>query len=268
VTDVLVLSYHAVSEGWPAPLSVRTEELERQLRLLVSRGYRGCTFSAAVLGPRPERALAVTFDDGYRSVLDVAFPVLERLGLPGTVFVPTDFVSGDGPMVWPGIDHWVGGPHERELLPLSWPELRRLAECGWEIGSHTCSHPHLTSLGDAGLARELAESRGRIEQELGRPCRSLAYPYGDHDTRVLAATAAAGYQAACTVPRRLVEPSPLAWPRVGVYHGNGLLAFRVKVSPQGRRLRRTALWGALDSLRRALRKAPRAPLARGSSNEG
>ena len=107
----------------------------------------------------------------------------------------------------------------------------------------------LTLLGDAELERELGESRRRLEAELGRPCRSLAYPYGDHDERVVRAAAATGYEAAATVPRRLTAPAPLVWPRIGVYHGNGLPAFRAKVSPTGRRLRRSRAWGALDAAR-------------------
>ena len=245
MSDALVLSYHAVSERWPAALSVTPARLEEQLRLLLDRGYRGTTFSEAVAGAA-DRVVAVTFDDGFRSVADLAVPVLSRLGIPATVFVPTDFPGG-GPMAWPGIDSWLGSEHERELEPLSWDDLRRLGDAGWELGSHACSHPRLTQLADDELERELSESRGRIEAELGRPCRSLAYPYGDHDDRVVRAAAAAGYETACTVPRRLTEPAPLAWPRIGVYRENGGLAFRAKVSPTGRRLRRTAAWGVVDA---------------------
>jgi peptidoglycan/xylan/chitin deacetylase (PgdA/CDA1 family) len=255
MSDVLVLSYHAVSERWPAALSVPPARLEQQLRLLIARGYAGRTFTEAVRERHGGRVLAVTFDDGYRSVLEHALPILSRLGLPGTVFVPTDF-PGKGPMAWQGIDGWLGTENEGELLPLSWDELRGLQDAGWEIGSHACSHPYLTRLGDAELERELQESRRRVEAELGRRCRSLAYPYGDHDDRVVRAAAAAGYEAACTVPRRLTRPAPLAWPRIGVYHGNGEVAFRAKVSPFGRRLRRTRAWSGLDRVvRAALRRA-------------
>lgn len=252
MSDVLVLSYHAVSERWPAPLSVTPERLDAQLRLLVSRGYRGRMFSDAVGGEPSGRIVAVTFDDAYRSVLEQALPILDGLGLPATVFVPTDFPDG-GPMTWPGIDTWLGGEHESELLPLSWAELRGLGEAGWEIGSHSCSHPFLSRLDQAELERELGESRRRVEEEMDRPCRSLAYPYGDHDERVARAAAAAGYEAACTVPRRLTRPAPLAWPRIGVYHRNGPLAFRAKVSPAVRLLRRSAAWSAVDITLRAAR---------------
>lgn len=252
MSDILVLSYHAVSERWPAALSVTPARLETQLRLLVSRGYRGRTFSDAVRGDTGERVVAITFDDAFRSVLRHALPILGRLGLPGTVFVPTDFPGG-GPMAWSGIETWLGGEHESELSPLSWDDLRRLGDAGWEIGSHTCSHPFLSRLERAELERELGESRRRIEQELGCPCVSLAYPYGDHDERVVRAAAAAGYETGCTVPRRLTPPALLTWPRIGVYNGNGSLAFRAKVSPAGRRLRRSLAWSAVDTVLRPAR---------------
>jgi peptidoglycan/xylan/chitin deacetylase (PgdA/CDA1 family) len=254
VSDVLVLSYHAVSESWPAALSVTPARFESQMRSLVASGYVGATFSEAISGPRAGKTVAVTFDDGYRSVLTLALPILRRLGLPATLFVPTDFVGSDKPMSWPGIDHWLGGEHEHELLPLSRDELVELRGSGWEIGSHTCTHPHLTQLDDVRLADELQRSRERCESMLGAPCLSLAYPFGDYDARVVEAARAAGYASACIVARRLVTPTRLEWPRIGVYHGDGGLTFRLKVSPSVRRLRASPLWGPLDRARRRLRR--------------
>ena len=74
--DVLVLCYHAVSESWAAPLSVTPRGFERQLRLLSDRGYRGETFTEAVLAPEGAKTMAVTFDDAYRSVFEVGLPIL------------------------------------------------------------------------------------------------------------------------------------------------------------------------------------------------
>jgi peptidoglycan/xylan/chitin deacetylase (PgdA/CDA1 family) len=257
VSDVLVLCYHAVSERWPAALSVTAERLEEQLGLLVRRGYRGATFHDAVVAPPAPRTLAVTFDDAYRSVLERAFPILSRLELPGSVFVATDF-AGANPMAWPGIDRWLGGPYEPELAGMSWSELGELAEAGWEIGSHTRSHPHLTQLDDAALAAELRESKEACQERLGRPCRSLAYPYGDVDDRVVHAAGKAGYEAAGTLPKRFIRPRPLEWPRVGVYHGDDARRFRLKVSPAFRLLRRSPVWVATDRARRAIPRSGQA----------
>lgn len=249
MSDVLVLCYHAVSERWPAALSIPPEEIERQLAYLVGRGYRGATFHDAVTSPPAGKTLAVTFDDAYRSVIARALPILNRLGLPGTVFAPTGLIGIEAPMSWPGIDRWVGGPHEEELVPMSWVELRALAEAGWEIGSHTRSHPRLTRLADRELAGELRGSREDCAARLDRPCRSLSYPYGDEDGRVVAATREAGYSAAGTLPGRLHPPSALRWSRIGVYRVDRGIRFRLKASPRVRRLRTLRAWAVVTGLR-------------------
>jgi len=256
-TDVLVLCYHAVSEDWDADLSVSPAQLESQVQLMLSRGYRGATFHDAVYAPPSPKAFAVTFDDAFRSVIELGFPILSRLGVPGTVFVPTSFTGSDAPMSWPGIDHWLDGPHASELVPMSWEELASLAEAGWEIGAHTLTHPHLTELDDASLARELEESRRDCESNLGQPCRSFAYPYSDEDDRVVRATGDAGFSAACTLPACMHAAVPLHWPRVGVYREDDGLRFRLKTSPTLLRLRAgrdwrvpPAVWKARQALSR------------------
>ncbi len=252
--DTLVLCYHAVSPTWPADLSITPERLEQQLSSLVERGYRGTTFSESVASPPGGPVLVVTFDDAYRSVIGLAAPILERLGLPGTVYAPTDYIGTERPMSWPGIDQWAGGPHESELIPMNWEELGQLADAGWEVGSHTRSHPRLTEIGDDALGEELLGSREVVEHRMGRPCSSIAYPYGDHDDRVVEATKRAGYAAAGTLPVRLAGKGPLRVPRVGVYFDDDERRFKAKVSPRGRRLRGSHAWGAAARLRLALRR--------------
>jgi len=246
---MLSLCYHAVSPDWPAALSVTPDNLERQLRHLLDRGYRGSTFTEAVQGGG-EDTMAITFDDSYRSVMELGLPILERLGVPATVFVPTAWLGSGEPMDWPGVDHWKGGPHEDELLPMSAEELTRLIDAGWEIGSHTVNHPRLTELDDESLDHELVESRRACEESLGVPCTSLAYPYGDHDDRVVAATARAGYVAAGTLPGPIHDAGSLRWPRVGVYHDDRFLRFRAKVSPLVQACRASAPARRLEALAR------------------
>jgi peptidoglycan/xylan/chitin deacetylase (PgdA/CDA1 family) len=243
VAAPLVLCYHAVSETWPASLSVTPEALERQVWLLERRGYRSAGFTEAVTGRPAGKVAVLTFDDAYRSVLELAAPIMERHGFAGVLYVPTDFPPRpDEPMSWPGVDGWLDGPHRDELRPLGWDGVRELAERGWEVGSHTCSHPHLTQLDDARLELELARSKQVCEQELGGPCPSIAYPYGDHDERVVTAAGRAGYMTAGTLPARLAPSRPLAWPRVGIYHGDDERRFRLKVSRLVRRVRSLPIW--------------------------
>jgi peptidoglycan/xylan/chitin deacetylase (PgdA/CDA1 family) len=242
MSQAIVLCYHALSPTWEADLSTTPERFERQVALLVGRGYRPVTFTDAVTSSAPGRRVAFTFDDAYLSVLELAQPILDRFAAPATVFVPTDYMGDDTPLSWPGIDRWGGGPHERELTPMSWQQLRELSRAGWEIGSHTASHPHLTQLDDVALDDELARSKEACEEHMNEPCNSLAYPYGDVDERVVAATARAGYRVAAALPARLGSRDPLCWPRIGVYRVDDELRFRLKLSPTLRWLRRTPAW--------------------------
>ncbi|HEX8082717.1 MAG TPA: polysaccharide deacetylase family protein [Solirubrobacteraceae bacterium] len=246
MNDILVLCYHAVSPTWPAPLSVMPDRFRAQLRTLADRGYAGTTFTEAVAGRARGRRVAVTFDDGYLNVLTRARPILDELGWPATVFVPTDHVGSGRPMSWPGIDHWLGTEHEPELLPLDWDQLRELQGAGWEIGGHTRSHPHLTTLDDDTLAAELTVSKAVVERELGH-CASIAYPYGDVDPRVVAAAREAGYRTGAGLPAGRLVRSALAWPRIGIYHGDDR-RFRQKASRVARGLQSSPVGSAVRSV--------------------
>jgi peptidoglycan/xylan/chitin deacetylase (PgdA/CDA1 family) len=233
----LVFCYHALSEGWDAPLSVLPDRFEMQVRLVLERGYRPATFSELTRAPHDAGLFAVTFDDAFRSVYALALPTLRRLGVPATIFVPTGPVDAQQPLAWEGTSHWLEGPWASELTPMSWDELLELAAAGWEIGSHTRSHPHLPQLSDAELAAQLADSKSACEARLDRPCTVLAYPYGDVEPRVISAARAAGYLAAAGLPGDFGRHDPLLWPRVGVYHRDDDRRFRMKISGTMHRLR-------------------------------
>jgi peptidoglycan/xylan/chitin deacetylase (PgdA/CDA1 family) len=246
----LVLCYHAVSERWPAPLALPAERIERQVADLLRRGYVGATFRDAVLDPPASRTVAVTFDDAFRSVYLQARPVLDSLGVPGTLFVPTALIGGEGPMAWPGTDRWLGTPYEDELTPMSWDEVGELGELGWELGSHTRTHPKLPALSAESLREELEGSRADLEERLGTRCETIAYPYGNYDAGVVAASRDAGYGAGGALAGGVRDPGTMLWPRVGIYKPDGMSRFRTKASPPFRSLQATRLWSARTLLRR------------------
>jgi peptidoglycan/xylan/chitin deacetylase (PgdA/CDA1 family) len=208
---------------------------------LLGRGFRPERFTETVLESGGSRRIAITFDDAFRSVVTLGLPILRELGVPGTVFVPTGHVGGVT-MRWPGIDDWAGTPYEQELVGCTWDEIAELANAGWEIGSHTRSHRRLTTLSDHEVDVELTDSKAECEDRLGRPCRSLAYPYGDHDERVVRAVRRAGYAAAGTLPERFQVADSLRYPRIFVSRADNKLRFAVKTGALPLRARRSALW--------------------------
>jgi peptidoglycan/xylan/chitin deacetylase (PgdA/CDA1 family) len=230
--DRLVLGYHDVSDSAGYERTVVKAALRAQVVSLRHRGYVGTTFSRAMHAPAAGRWLAVTFDDGERGVFEHAFPALAEVGVPGTAFVSVGHVGTPG--------------------MLGWPDLAVLADAGWEIGSHTMTHRRLTELEDVELDEELRSSRKAIEDTLGQPCHSIAYPYGDVDSRVRASAAAAGFTAGCTTGGR-PRDDILCWPRVGVHGSDNLLVFRLKSSRFGRMLRRTPLRAPLERVGRTAR---------------
>jgi peptidoglycan/xylan/chitin deacetylase (PgdA/CDA1 family) len=235
--DVVVLCYHGISPTWKSDLSVPPDSLAQQVEALLGKGYRGATFQDAIFSREFPKTFAITFDDAYISVFEHALPILSRAGVPATVFVPTSFPDSKNPMSWPGIEKWVDTPDAAELTCMTWEQLRELRRQGWEVGSHTCTHPHLTTLDDSALADELRLSRLMCEERLEAPCLSIAYPYGDVDARVAAAAQAAGYRLGATLPAGFHVPTPLRWPRVGMYGGDSELEFRLKTSRRVRSLR-------------------------------
>lgn len=232
--DLVILCYHAVSDTWPNVAVIEPGVLDRQVRYLLTRRYRPLTLSAALDAPAEERTFVVTFDDAFHSVIERALPVLEGLGVPATLFVPTDFATEAAPMTWSTLRQWVGTQYEPELRCMSWDDIRRLADAGWEIGSHTCSHPDLTAVDREWAMTELSRSRALCEAEVQRSCVSLAYPFGAHDGVVVELARDAGYERAVTLGTRLLGPRfrerPLALSREGVYRTTGWLQFLAATS--------------------------------------
>ena len=243
--DVLVLCYHGISATWPEEVAVGPDRLREQVARLVERGWQPATFTEAVLRPPARRTLAVTFDDALSSVHRKALPILRELRVPATVFAPTALVGSGRPFAWPHIDRWLGTEHEGELEGMTWDELAELRDAGWEIGSHSATHPRLTGAGDDQLAAELRDSRRAIEERLESPCRSIAYPYAAVDDRVAAAARAAGYEAGAAVLPIHPGHDPMRFARVPMLSSESPAMHRLHMTRPMRRLQATRPWGRL-----------------------
>lgn len=247
----LILCYHAVSSDWDSSLAVPASLLAQHADILRRRGYVGLTFADAERrrrqGTLPRRSVVFTFDDGYESTLR-AVPVLAAAGFPGTVFVVTRFVDSGLPLRWPAIERWLSGRSAGELGSLGWSQLEGLLERGWEVGSHTVTHPRLPELGDGELEHELGSSLETLRARLGA-CDTIAYPFGLADDRVARFAAAAGYLAGATLSDAHREDKPLLRPRIGLYPGDHGIRAKTKLSPAIAAFRRTRVAAALADAR-------------------
>jgi len=201
---VVILCYHGVTGRDaraafdPDGLHVRRERFERQLDYL-RRRYRVVSLSEYLSARREGRRLppytaVVTFDDGYRNFLTLAAPRLAERRIPASVFLITDRVRDDATDASPR--EWAEADDESYL---SWSEVDGLRrEHGFEFGSHTCSHPKLTTLTSDEAERELRESRDLLSSRLGSPSVPFAYPYGDYSDSIAERARALGYDCALT----------------------------------------------------------------------
>ena len=221
-----VLMYHKVNDLWPNPTTIPTAVFEEQMGLLGELDYTPVPLDAVLDhylrgASLPSRAVLLTFDDGYRDNLENALPVLRRHGYPAVLFVPIGFLDDARPL-----------PHEESLRVLGvrndtvgWDELSELEAGGVRIESHGIGHRPLSELEPAEATREIALSKLRLEERLGREVEAFAFVKGsladyrpEHASLVqqagykLAFTSVSGANASSTDRFRLrrynVEPYP------------------------------------------------------------
>jgi peptidoglycan/xylan/chitin deacetylase (PgdA/CDA1 family)/SAM-dependent methyltransferase len=251
-----ILMYHRIGATAPAglePYCLAAERFEAQLDWLRSAGYR--TVSLAVWrwalrernGSLPGKVVVLTFDDGYVDFATTAWPLLRKYGFGATLFVVTDHVGG--------VAEW-DRAHGDPAPLLGWDELRRLAREGVEIGAHSASHPYLSRCSVREVVDEARRARGRLEAELGRPVKVMAYPYGDEDGLTRRAMAAAGFELAVTTRpgwARLGD-DPMGLPRQEVRGADTLADFQAKL---GQADRASLDWRLRHRLDRWLGRSPR-----------
>jgi peptidoglycan/xylan/chitin deacetylase (PgdA/CDA1 family) len=234
----VVLMYHGVGDQ-PTRASelrytVKPADFARQMQLLATSG-RVVDYPELVRGAAPPGAVAVTFDDGERSVATTALPVMRELGLRGTLFVTSGWIGSEG---------YVDGDH-----------LRELSRQGWTVGTHGATHRYLSDLAGPELERELDEPRQVLGQILGAAPEHMSLPGGRADGRVVRAVKRAGYASLGTsrVGQNHPGGDPFGIRRVMIQRGFGPELFRGIV--EGRRrvyLGLQARQWLLDSAKRAL----------------
>jgi len=170
-----ILTYHSLDESGSVT-SVRPQFFHEHMHSLARRGFVGISLSQLLDGwdnitPLPARPVVLTFDDGFANLLEHAAPLLSELGFRATIFV----VSGRCGQTndWPN-----QAPDIPRLPLLSWSELAQMVTAGFEMGAHSVTHRPLTEITQAEAEREIVESKETIEQRMGRPVNTFAYPFG------------------------------------------------------------------------------------------
>ena len=192
---VPILCYHRFAPSCDSPLCMPADIFEQQLRYLKDNGYRviGPEALAEFLDyrkPIPKNAVMISIDDGYRSIYNVAYPILKKYGFTATLFIYIDYVGVSSQAI-------------------TWEQLRELKREGFTIGSHSVAHSDLSKQkkdedGEAYLERlktEIFRSKQIIDEKLGQDTLIFSYPFGRRNQMVASLARQAGYKLAVTVDR-------------------------------------------------------------------
>lgn len=174
--SAVILQYHHVSSSTPPVSSISPEDFRGHMDYLRDNDFTILPLEEVLERLQageslPDRSAAITFDDGYRSVYDEAFPILRENGWPFTLFISADLVDGNS------------------RLYASWDQLREMAEEGATLANHTMTHPYFLDRASgqsradwlSGIRTEIETAEALIEDETGQSHRLLAYPYGEYN---------------------------------------------------------------------------------------
>jgi peptidoglycan/xylan/chitin deacetylase (PgdA/CDA1 family) len=176
--QAVILQYHHVSTQTPPITSLSPEAFNIHMNYLDDNGFTLLALEDVVESLKngellPDKTAVITFDDGYTSVFEVAYPILQARGWPFTVFVTTGLVGSN------------------DRLYSTWEQIREMASGGATIANHTVSHPYLIQHNGAsetewlqGVEAEIMDAEEAIRRETGQQHKLLAYPYGEYNPAI------------------------------------------------------------------------------------
>ena len=176
-----ILTFHAIDDR-PSVTSFSPQVFRHGIARLHENGYKTLRLAEVVNylkegKPFPDRSIVITFDDGYRSVFDEAFPVLQQYNMTATVFLTVGEKSNSE------LNGRLPSLGKRQML--CWKEIMEMHQYGIDFGAHTLTHPDLTRLPFEHAQSEILDSKAIIEDTLSAPVSCFAYPFGRYDERIL-----------------------------------------------------------------------------------
>jgi peptidoglycan/xylan/chitin deacetylase (PgdA/CDA1 family) len=225
-----ILTYHNFDPSIPGSITMSTAKFEAQLKWLKDNGYTVIPLEEVVSylqGKKdslPEKSVVITADDGKESVYKYMYPLVKKYNVPVTLFIYPSAISNAS-------------------YAMTWDQLRELQKTGlFDIQSHTYWHPDFKREKEKQSAEEyekfvqtqLIKSKKVLEEKMGKPITTLAWPYGIYDQYLEDQAAKAGYIMAFSIDDRPVSKSekPMAQPRYMVVEGQNMKAFEEIVNGQ------------------------------------
>lgn len=197
--SIPILNYHSISRESTdrfKKFTLSPEIFAQHMKLMSDQGYIPITVAdyalrVNTLSSLPDKPAIITFDDGFADFYSEAFPILQEFHFPASLFI----VTGD----MEGTSKWLRLEGEQDRKMMTWSQLSEVQRAGIECGTHSETHIHLDTAKSKIARREIFHSKDRLEQKLGGPVHSIAYPYGHYTWTVRQMVIEAGYTAACAV---------------------------------------------------------------------
>lgn len=200
VQTIPILMYHSVSTISSTDFrryAVSPDAFKEQMQYLKTNGYTALTVSKYVDALQsgnsglPNNPVVITFDDGFEDFYTTVYPILKYYQMPATLYLSTAYIGGTS--------EWLRMEGEGQRRILSWEQITSFDAALVEIGGHSHTHPKMDSLQSEEIKHEMVWCKQEIENNLGRECRSFAYPFGFYNSECQRQLRAAGYQSACAV---------------------------------------------------------------------
>ncbi len=231
--EIPVLMYHRVTDSDTRPSTVSVDRFRAQMGMLHEKRFHAMTCGEvsewiSARRPLPARPVVITFDDGYRNNYEHAFPIMKEFHLKATVFLVGNSVGA-----W---NSWEKDSTLPKYPLMGVPEIREMANAGFEFGSHTLNHHAMNQIPLDKAKEEIALSKRFLEDLLGIPIISFSYPFNGYNPAVKNAVIESGYTSACTAgsgPRPLVRNGSIdlfELRRILVPQACGLFEYRIRVS--------------------------------------
>lgn len=179
-SQLVILLYHHIDEDTPRATSTSPQEFADHLAYLKKHSFNVMPLKQALDDlfaghSLPEKSVAITFDDGYRSIYQTAWPLLKRYNYPFTVFVDTQSID-DG-----------------YSAMMSWKQIKEMHKAGVAMANHSVTHAHLLGLSFEQALAEIDNAEKRLSEQLGSIEKLFAYPFGEHNLALADALKQKGY---------------------------------------------------------------------------
>lgn len=234
--EISILAYHKVdTRGEFGITNISPKAFEKQVKYLQNQGYISISPDLLInylfgsgQSPLPPKAIFITFDDGYESIYQYAYPILVEHGFVATIFLLSGYIDR-----W---NSWDVGGVGRRFKHLNWGQILDMAQNGFSFGSHGVNHKFLTRAKKSEILYELTTSKSEIEDKLGCKTRFFSYPYGNYNQKIKDLVRDIGYDGAfCLKPNLEIHLENLySLPRTGIYLLDSFFDFKAKLEESNR----------------------------------